>query len=689
MASEKSVSKNRSPQKNVPFASVQAGEKQPDDPHQGQGKGTPVIQGRSSNTASLLSAASPPADRVPIIDGSSITTSVTASYPTITTTTTSTATTVTSTTTTAPQQRVTLLSNDGDFVSPAWDHYTECAMLIHGTLLNDTCGTELVRQVGRIPCTTNFYPVDDAFIDGFIEVVKGMFVSEAAIEGLQNEEISWRDYQGRAPSAQQEKMSVWIRLFGYALMAAKALRKEEVQAGQQDPAGKLIKLRNPIDAVRRNLARIHLGDLSGHDTSWVSGAGKASGGPNADPASNQRLRAGSMTALLPLPSPGGGKETLPLLPREKLAGFASKEEALLAWKKKADRQFDKHDVSRSLLRFFERSLGVITNDWPVLHCIAYKFVASIAFAESTRGIGIGEALIEATENELGYVNEILILRERLKAVVRPDSDATPEDKRHCQMWLDFFGQVARMMYFKRDNRETALSDSPDMAKALASCEIAYDALVKAVRQADDFLHEQDADARARQKSERAKERRRKGRSMDFLLPGKAKRAAQPSGTRGADAIGLSPRKKIARDAKPREKVSDEGLTVEMAAGVDGTAMQERERIRKKSPIAESLPGGGHSLTNQPTSPKAVSKPKKKSATFEVAQQEAGPVRAAEKKKAKSRATRAEEEGNIVAPEAEQGSKPKRGSEEKREAKEVRKEKREKTPGKASKGTKED
>lgn len=672
MASKNSATNHRSPRKNLALANAQAGGKKPDVFHPGQGTGAPVVQSRSSESTSLLNAASPPADRVASIDAPSITTAVTASHPTMTTTTT-----VTSTTTTAPQQRVTLLNSDGDFVAPVWDHYTECATPIHGIRLNDACGTELVRQVGRIPCTTNFYPVDDAFIDGFIGVMRRSFASETGIADLEKEQQCWIDYQRQLAPAQQEKPSVWIKLFNYALMVAKALHKEEAAAGRQDPAGKLVKLRNPIDGIRRNLARIHLGDLSGQDTSGLNDAGSTSSPSKATPAPEKHRRA-SMTALLPFSSSGGGKKTLSQLPREEIAGFDSKEEALLAWKKKADRQFDKQDVSRSLLQFFERSLGTISTDWLAVHCIAYKFVASIVFAEATRGVGIGEALVEATTDELGYVNEILIFREKLKAVVRPDSGATPQDKRYCQMWLDFFGQVARMMHFKRDNRDTALSASPDMAEALASCEIAYDTLVRAMRQADEFLRQQEGDPRARHKAERAKERRRKGRSMDFLMPGKSKGPAQPSGTRDTDAIGLSP-----------EKMSGEKPPVKRTAGTDGTAMREGERIRKNSPAAESLPDGGLSASDQPTSPIGGSKPKKKSATYEATRQEAGPARVAEKKKAKSRSTRVDQGGGVDVPESEENDKPRKGGKEKREAKEVKTGKPEKTTGKASTGTGED
>jgi hypothetical protein len=139
-------------------------------------------------------------------------------------------------------------------------------------------------------------------------------------------------------------------------------------------------------------------------------------------------------------------------------------------------------------------------DRPDLYCIAYKFVASIVFAEWTQGIDIGDAVDEAVENELGYINEILAFREKLKAVVRPDSAALPDDKRYCQRWLDFFAQVRVLMNFRRDNRETAFSDSPQMAETLASCERAYKTLVKTMREAADLLHKQDKEAQAEKKS---------------------------------------------------------------------------------------------------------------------------------------------------------------------------------------------
>ncbi|MFL6715007.1 MAG: hypothetical protein ACJ8G3_01430 [Burkholderiaceae bacterium] len=691
MDAEKSVSVNKSAQKNVVLASAQGGKKQGVAPLQGQRNDAPVTQVRSSSPASLLGAASPPADRVAIIDGYSVTTSVGASYPNTTTTTTNTtATTVTSITTMAPQPRVVLLQMEGDALPPVWEHYANCAMLIHSTIFNDTCGSELVSQVARIPCTTNFYPVDDAFIDGFIAVVKGTFASDEGMEALDKEKQSWSDFQARAPASVQEKLSVWIRLFNCALMVAKTLHKEGFQAGVQDIAGKLNKLRSPIDGIRRQLARIHLGDRSGQDTSWMVEPGNASSRPKGHATSRQHQRTGSMTALFPGASPEGGKKTLPRLSREELAGFASKEKALLGWKKKADKHFDKHHVNRSVLIFFEQCLEAVMKDWPDLYCIAYKFVASIRFAEAARGIDVREALVEETDEELGYVNEILTFCAKLKAIVRSDSGALPEERAYCRMWLEFFQQVGVLMDFRRSNPETALSESPEMIETLVGCEIAYENVVRKMREADGLRQKQEEEAQARQKSARAKERRLKGRSMDFLMPRKEKRAAQPAVTRDTDAIGLSPRKKIAGQGKQREDIWDEDLPVKTKAGRDAAVLQDKKSARKNVPVAESLPDSEHSATSPVTSPStssgSVSKPKKKSATFEAAQQEAGPARAAEQKKAKSKGTRQEQERPADLRELGEGDKPKKGGKEKKEGKE---EKMEKTPGKSSKGAKDD
>lgn len=690
-----SAQEDKSTPKNNEFVVVQGEGEHNDVSLQKQRKDLPLTQVRNDETPSLLNAASQKAYRNVTITGPSITASGHPACPVITTTTNSTATTVTSTTTTAPLQRVTLLTYEGACDSPVWDHYTECAMLIHSTdhtfALKDTCGTELVRQIGRIPCTTKFSPADDAFIDGFIEVVKGTFASEAGIAGLQKEENSWRDYQQKASSAQQEKMSVWIKLFHYALMVATALREEQGQAGRQNPAVQLIKLRKTIDVMRRNLVRIHLGDRIDHDISWVSGKGMASSGPKADPDADGRRRAGSMTALLPFPSSAGGKKALPRLPKDKLAGFDSKEEALLAWKKKADKQFEKHHVGRSVLPLFEQSLGFVMTDRPDLYCIAYKFLASIVFAEWVEGIDIGDALDAATENELGYVNEILAFREKLRAVLRSDSAAPPKDKLYRGKWLDFFQDVGVLMNFRRDNRETPFSESPQMAETLVSCERAYETLVKTMREADDLLHKQDEEARAAKKSARAKERRLKGRSMDFLLPGKKNRAAQPSVAQDTDAIGPSPRKKIAKHTRSRERIVDDDLPVKRNARMDQTVLREEGRIREKSPGAVSLPDSGFSVTTEPTSPRAVSTPKKKSKTFEATQQEAGPVRAGEKKKARSRATEQENERDAEIRETGDRNTPGKSDKEKKEGKEKKTEKTEKAAkkDKASKGTKDD
>jgi hypothetical protein len=393
-----------------------------------------------------------------------------------------------------------------------------------------------------------------------------------------------------------------------------------------------------------------------------------------------------MTALFPIASPEGGKKALPQLPKEELAGFDSKEKALLGWKKKADKKFDKHHVDRSVLRFFEQCFGAFMKDWPDLHCIAYKFVALIRFAEAVRGIPIRDALVEETDNELGYVNEILAFREKLKAVVRPDSGALPEDRAYYRIWLDFFQQVSVLMDFRRSNRETALSESSEMIATLIKCEIAYDNVVKKMREADDLRQKQDEDAQARRKADRAKDRRLKGRSMDFLMPSKEKRAAQPSATLDTDAIGLSPRKKIAKQDKQREDIPDEDLPARTKAAMDRPLLQDKKSTRKHSPVAESLLDSESSATSQPTSPRGVPKPKKKPATFEVRQQEAGPVRAGEKKKAKPKTIRHEQETNADVREIGEGDKPGKVGKDKKEGKA---EKIEKKPGKTTRGTKDD
>lgn len=176
--------------------------------------------------------------------------------------------------------------------------------------------------------------------------------------------------------------------------------------------------------------------------------------------------------------------------------------------------------------------------------------------------------------------------------------------------------------------------------------------------------------------------------MDFLMPSKEKRAVQPAGTRDTDAIGLSPRKKIAGQGKLREDIWDEDRPVKTKAVRDGAVLQDKKSAGKNVPVAESLPDREHSATSPvtipSTSPGNVSRPRKKSATFEVTQQEAGPVRAAEQKKAKSKGTRQEQERNAGVRELGEGDKRKKGGKEKKEGKE---EKMEKTPGKPSKGAK--
>nr|WP_217344119.1 hypothetical protein [Noviherbaspirillum sp. L7-7A]MBV0878231.1 hypothetical protein [Noviherbaspirillum sp. L7-7A] len=169
-----------------------------------------------------------------------------------------------------------------------------------------------------------------------------------------------------------------------------------------------------------------------------------------------------MAALFPVSSPEGGKKALLELPEEQLAGFDSKEKALLGWKKKADKKFEKYHIDQSVLRLFEQCFGVFTKGWSDIYCVAYKFLALVGFAEAAKGIAIRDALVEEIENELGYVNEILLFREKIKALVRPDSGALPEERAYFRIWLDFFQQVSVLMDFRRSNRETAVGESPEI-----------------------------------------------------------------------------------------------------------------------------------------------------------------------------------------------------------------------------------
>lgn len=715
MDAGKSVPGNKSAEKDASLSFVQGAEGQSDLPAQERGNDAPLIQARSSDKASLLSAASPPGRHVSIIDGHPAATSVTATnpitttttnstiYPTTTTTTTPTTTTnsaiyptttatVSSTRTTAPQPRVVFLQAGDVTLNPVWDHYQKYAMLIHGILYSKTCGYELVRQVVRIPCTTESYPPDDEFAAGFVAVVEGAFASDASIGALDKEMNAWWHFQKKTTSAQGQELSVWIGLFTCALMVAKAMAREGGSAGVQDSAVNLNKLRSRIDNRRKELVQIHLGDPHQNDTSMRIRLGNASSEAKAQATPHKRRRAGSMTALFPSASPEGGKKALPQLPREELAGFESKEKALLGWKKKADKKFDKHQVDRSVLRFFEQCFEAFMRDCPDLYCIAYKFVALTRFAEAVRGIAIRDALVEETDNELGYVNEILLFRERLKAVVRSGSGALPEDSAYYRIWLDFFQQVSVLMDFRRSNRETALSESPEMNEILIKGEIAYANVVKKMREADELRQKQDEDAQARRKADRAKERRLKGRSMDFLMPSKEKRAAQPSASLDTDVIGQSPRKKIARQDRQQEGIPDQDLPARTKAGMDMPVLQYKKGTRKNLPVAESLPDSGSSATGQPTTPKGVSRPKKKPARFEARQQEAGPVRAGEEEKAKPKAIRHEPETNTDAREIGEGDKPAKAGKGKKEAKQEQAEQIEKMgkkSGKTTRGTKDD
>ena len=711
MDAAKLASGNESAQESASLAFVQGKERPKDRFLQQQRNDMPVIQARSGNTGSLLSAASAPADRALASDGQGGTTSLNTTFPVTTTTTNSTihptTTTTTNTTTTttstmtpaasiskaaASQARVAFLHIGDDGSSPVWDHYCECAMLLHGISHRDTCGSELVRQVVRIPSTADSHVLDDDFVDGFVALIEKKFATEEGMQALNQEMDSWWDYQKRTTAKEGEKLAVWISLFGCALRVAKTLREDGRSAGALVPATHFAKLRTVIDNRRKELVRIHFGDQQRNITSPAMKPGnaptQASVQENAPATPHKRRRAGSMTALFTVVSPGGDRKALPALPKEQLASFESKAKALLGWKKKADRTFEKYHVDQSVLRLFEQCFADQHHGLSDIYCIAYKFLALVRFAELARGSVIRDALVEEIDNELGYVNEILLFREKLKSLVRPDSDASPEERGYYSLWLDFFQQVGILMDFRRSNRETALSESPEMTSVLTRCEIAYGNVVSKMRDAAELRQKQDGDAQARRKADRAKERRLKGRSMDFLMPGKERRAADPSATRDIDAIGLSPRKKIAEQDRQRDDAPDDRLMTRTEGGVSGSVplLQDRKANRKNLPVAESLPNNAVSASGQPISPASGSGKKKKPATLEMRQQEAGPVRAGEKKKAKPKAIRHEQETNAEARDVGAGDTPGKVGREKKAGKE---EKTEKKPGKATKGAKDD
>nr|WP_217344120.1 hypothetical protein [Noviherbaspirillum sp. L7-7A]MBV0878232.1 hypothetical protein [Noviherbaspirillum sp. L7-7A] len=120
--------------------------------------------------------------------------------------------------------------------------------------------------------------------------------------------------------------------------------------------------------------------------------------------------------------------------------------------------------------------------------------------------------------------------------------------------------------------------------------------------------------------------------------------------------------------------------------MDRPVLQDKKGNRKNSPAAESVPDSESSAPSRPTSPASVCRQKKKRATLEVRQQEAGPVRAGEGKKAKPKAIRHEQETNADIRETGEGDKSGNVGKEKKAAKEDRIEKK---PGKTAKGTKDD
>ncbi|HEX8887007.1 MAG TPA: hypothetical protein VF797_21170 [Noviherbaspirillum sp.] len=120
--------------------------------------------------------------------------------------------------------------------------------------------------------------------------------------------------------------------------------------------------------------------------------------------------------------------------------------------------------------------------------------------------------------------------------------------------------------------------------------------------------------------------------------------------------------------------------------MDRAVFQDKQGSRKNSPVAESVPDSESSAPRQPTSPASVSRQKKKPAIFEVRQQEAGPVRAGEKKNAKPKAIRQEQKTYADVQETGEADKPGKVGKEKKAVKEDRAEKK---PDKTTRDTKDD
>jgi hypothetical protein len=643
--------------KQVQGKSTVTDNKQPAGPKKQQGNNVPVMGSRDSG-ASLLSDSQ--VAQGTALGGSTIMPTPAAAHPT-TTTTTSTTTTTTTTTDLMPQpDRISLVVDCGENWEGVWNHYARYAHQVDGLAgYGQSPLTELVRGIGSIKCTLNYLPADDIFIDGFIKLVGQQLGSSTAVAALETQRDKWAGYQEESWSVQQNEMATWIKLIDVSLMLAKALQNTDKQPqGARDPLGRF---RKPIDAVRYSLVRIHNGGKILDDPS-VPGT--------SDPRINKPAAIGqlgpgrsAMPAPVSLSSAKIGKKAPARLPDEHAASFSSKQEALHAWARKADKAFSRHHVSMALPDFFAQTIDCSRADWDSHQLVAYKFLASVVFAEWTEGRDIADVLVETVESELGYVNEILGWCQKLKFLASGDAKSAPGQRLSYGLWRDFFIEVGSLMDFRRSDRETRFADSPAMFKALTRCEDAYKVL-QTIKGYESLRRDRDSDSKGgKEKSARAKQRRLKGRSMDFLFMNKEKKNEEATNSRDTDAIGLSPRLKPSEGIRSHNKSRRNEELVSLHEEPEFSSARNKEKMTasKTDPDAEPV------AALEPTSPRSISKKKPAQSDLESRTGNVTPSKA--KRDAASKETRSARKEDAIA------DKPEKSDSKEKSEKKRRKDKR--------------
>jgi hypothetical protein len=632
--------------------------KQQAGPREQQGNNVPVMGSRDSG-ASLLSDAR--VAQGTALVGSTIMPTSAAAHPATTTTTTTTSTTTTTTTDVMPQpQRISLIGDYDDNREGVWDHYARYAHLIDGLAgYGHSPLAELLRGIGGIKCTLNYLPADDIFIDGFIELVRQQLGSATAVDALEKQRGTWARYQEASLPAQQNEMATWIKLIDVSLMLARALQRTDKQPqGARDPLGRF---RKPIDALRNSLVCIYNGGKILDDASVPATSGPRSNKPVAigQPGPGR----GSMPALVPLSSAKIKKKAPARLPEEHASSFDSKQEALHDWARKADKAFSRQHVSTALLDFFAQTLDCSRADWDGHQLVAYKFLASVAFAEWTEGRDIADVLVETVESESGYVNEILIWCQKLKFHATDDAKIPPERRLSYSLWRDFFIEVGSLMDFRRSDRETKFADSPAMFKALTRCEDAYKVL-QTMKGYESLRPDRASPSKAgKEKSTRAKQRRLRGRSMDFLFMNKEKKNGEASSSRDTDAIGLSPRKKHTEGIRSQEKTRKDEALVSLHEEPESSSVRNKEKVAtpRTAPDADSV------ATIGPISPRSISK-KKKPAQSDLEPRTGNVTPSKGKRDAASKETRSARKEDA------RGDKPEKGDSKEKSEKKRRKDK---------------